>query len=112
MSAKAEFDFGGARVLVTGGSGRIGSELCRQIRDLKPTSLIIVDQSEIGVFTIADGKVIRPQRDLMPPIPTRQNRSFLTAMTALDDVVMGMIQERRRFINWIVACCFHHEIIL
>ena len=42
----------GRRVLVTGGAGSIGSELCRQIRDLRPESLVIVDQSEIGVFTI------------------------------------------------------------
>ncbi len=42
----------GRRVLVTGGAGSIGSELCRQIRDLRPESLLIVDQSESAVFEL------------------------------------------------------------
>ncbi len=39
-------------VLVTGAAGSIGSELCRQIIDFKPTKLILVDQSEFGMFQI------------------------------------------------------------
>ena len=39
-------------VLVTGAAGSIGSELCRQIVDFKPTKLILVDQSEFGMFQI------------------------------------------------------------
>lgn len=42
----------GRRVLVTGGAGSIGSELCRQIRELRPESLVVLDQSEFGVFTL------------------------------------------------------------
>ena len=42
----------GRRVLVTGAAGSIGSELCRQIRSLGPASLILLDQSEFGVFTM------------------------------------------------------------
>lgn len=42
----------GRRVLVSGGGGSIGSELCRQILDLGPSELVIVDQSEFGVFAI------------------------------------------------------------
>ncbi len=40
----------GKSVLVTGGAGSIGSELCRQILGFKPSKLIIYDHSEFGVF--------------------------------------------------------------
>ena len=39
-------------VLVTGAAGSIGSELCRQIIDFKPAKLILIDQSEFGMFQI------------------------------------------------------------
>ena len=42
----------GHRVMVTGGAGSIGSELCRQITALKPEKLIVFDQSEFGTFSI------------------------------------------------------------
>jgi len=42
----------GRCVLVTGGAGSIGSEVCRQILKLKPRKLIILDQSELGVFNM------------------------------------------------------------
>jgi len=42
----------GRRVIVTGGAGSIGSELCRQIWEFGPASLIVFDQSEFGVFTL------------------------------------------------------------
>lgn len=40
------------RVLVTGGGGSIGSELCRQILALKPKSLAIVENSEFNLYQI------------------------------------------------------------
>ncbi|WP_298622186.1 nucleoside-diphosphate sugar epimerase/dehydratase [uncultured Legionella sp.] len=42
----------GKRVLITGGGGSIGSELCRQVMALKPDSLAIVENSEFNLYQI------------------------------------------------------------
>jgi len=39
-------------VLVTGAAGSIGSELCRQILGFRPSKLVLVDQSEFGIFQV------------------------------------------------------------
>ena len=51
-------------VLVTGAAGSIGSELCRQIVDFKPTKLILVDQSEFGMFQIEQEFASRDMADV------------------------------------------------
>ncbi len=56
----------GRVVLVTGAAGSIGSELCRQILEYWPATLLCVDQSETGIFYLeqelsklaAAGKVV------------------------------------------------------
>ena len=49
----------GKKVLVTGGGGSIGSELCHQICTLKPSNLVIFDQSEYSLYQLENniGKV-------------------------------------------------------
>ncbi|MGE3319122.1 MAG: polysaccharide biosynthesis protein [Candidatus Berkiella sp.] len=42
----------GKVVLVSGGGGSIGSELCRQVVKLEPSHLIIVDNSEYNLFCV------------------------------------------------------------
>lgn len=41
-------------VLITGGAGSIGSELCRQIAKFRPSLLLAVDQDETGIFNISE----------------------------------------------------------
>lgn len=42
----------GRRVLVTGAGGSIGSELCRQIRELAPAALFMLDRDESALHTL------------------------------------------------------------
>lgn len=42
----------GMRVLVTGGGGSIGSELCRQIMALQPAKIMVVDNCEYNLYSI------------------------------------------------------------
>lgn len=45
-------DLGTARIMVTGGGGSIGSELCRQLAQLKPAHLTVFDRDEHALYEI------------------------------------------------------------
>jgi len=51
-------------VLVTGGGGSIGTELCRQIADLQPKHLIIFERSEFNLYRILQ-ELESPDRNYM-----------------------------------------------
>ena len=72
----------GRRVMVTGGAGSIGSELCRQLLDLEPERLLIYDQSEFGVFTMEQEFVKRPRA-------AEQIRYFVSDI--LDDATLNRV---------------------
>lgn len=42
----------GKNILVTGAGGSIGSELCRQLLNCKPTKLLVLDHSELALYNI------------------------------------------------------------
>jgi FlaA1/EpsC-like NDP-sugar epimerase len=52
----------GQNVLVTGAGGSIGSELCRQILALNPTSLLLFEHSEFNLYSILSELEQRIQR--------------------------------------------------
>jgi len=62
----------GKRVVVTGGVGSIGSELCRQIVRFQPSRLILVDKDESGLYDA--------ELDLQTRFPDTEMVSVLSAV--------------------------------
>ena len=56
----------GQCVLVTGAGGSIGSELCRQILSLHPTTLLLFEHSEFNLYSILSELEQRITRDSLP----------------------------------------------
>jgi FlaA1/EpsC-like NDP-sugar epimerase len=72
----------GQVVLVTGAGGSIGSELCRQILLLGPTTLLLFDHSEFNLYTILSELEQRVAREslsvkLLPILGSVRNHSKL-----------------------------------
>ena len=64
----------GQKVLVTGGGGSIGSELCRQIASHKPAQLIIVDIYENSAYDIQQELLVKyPELSLVVLIASVRN---------------------------------------
>ena len=56
----------GQSVLVTGAGGSIGSELCRQILALRPTTLLLFEHSEFNLYSILSELEQRIHRESLP----------------------------------------------
>ena len=74
----------GQSVMVTGAGGSIGSELCRQIVTQRPRLLIMLDQSEYGLYE-AHKQILEL---------TRQEELPVTIVTVLGSVTNRMLMER------------------
>ena len=73
----------GKVVLVTGGGGSIGSELCRQIASHRPKQLVIVDIYENAVYDIQQElKAKYPNLDLMVLIASVRNANRMNYIFA------------------------------
>ena len=68
----------GKVVLVSGGGGSIGAELCRQIARLGPHELVIFEQSEYNLYRIE--------------MELRQRYPDLRVSLTLDDRVVDMVE--------------------
>ena len=72
-------------VLVTGAGGSIGSELCLQIIELAPKRLLLMDVSELAVYTILaklDAQAEQRGVALVPLVGGVQDRPFVAATMA------------------------------
>jgi FlaA1/EpsC-like NDP-sugar epimerase len=76
----------GKTILVTGGGGSIGSELCRQISKYKPHHLIIIDNNEYNLYAI--------DIELKNKFPSLVFHSYLSCVT--DRIEMQSIFKKHR----------------
>ncbi len=69
-------------VMVTGAGGSIGSELCRQIIDCKPTTLILLDHNEYSLYALEQELISRnlPLVSIVPLLGSVQNGTFLKSV--------------------------------
>jgi FlaA1/EpsC-like NDP-sugar epimerase len=71
-------------VLVTGAGGSIGSELCRQILEQRPTTLILIEQNEFSLYQIHQDLLIKAERygnsqkiKIVPLLTSVTNENYL-----------------------------------
>ena len=77
MAAVSDY-LAGQVVMVTGAGGSIGSELCRQIAQMEPEQIILLDHDENGIFFI-DMELGQkyPEMEIVPLVRDIQARSAL-----------------------------------
>ena len=76
-------EISGQVVLVTGGGGSIGSELCRQICRFKPKKLIVLDHAEFNLYQIGRELLQTfPEVDVQLTLASVTDESVLTSVFA------------------------------
>ncbi|AHE67454.1 polysaccharide biosynthesis protein [Legionella oakridgensis] len=71
----------GKCVLVTGGGGSIGSELCRQVMQLNPGKLLILDNSEFNLY-----KIDLELQERFPMVSVELSLASVTDLVAVEDL--------------------------
>lgn len=71
-------------LLVTGGGGSIGSELCRQIAKLGPKKLIVIEHSEYNLYTL--------EQEFKQKFPHLTMRPHLCSVT--DEIAINQLMQR------------------
>lgn len=74
-------EISGKRILVTGGGGSIGSEICRQVARFKPRALMVVDIYENGAYDLEQELRRRfPELDLTVRIASVRERKVIISV--------------------------------
>jgi FlaA1/EpsC-like NDP-sugar epimerase len=82
----------GQTVLVTGAGGSIGSELARQVFDLDPGRLVLLDRAEGPLYDIERELTLRADRDSGTEVRRGRHRAELTSRIANVASLPGMRQ--------------------
>ena len=73
-------------ILVTGGGGSIGSELCRQILHFNPSKVIIMDNSEFSLYSIHQSLIDHTAIEVIPILASVTNLKKVDAVVKDYDV--------------------------
>ena len=64
----------GKNILVTGAGGSIGSELCRQILELSPSKIVLIENSEFNIYSVHQELLKSKKRaEIIPKLATVTN---------------------------------------